>query len=70
MSVDDLQWLKEEVISIGKKLATQTEQIHQLGVKIEENKATPEKWANAIKIIVTAVASAAVAVASTIMAVQ
>jgi len=70
MTTPDVQWLKTEVIKIGKQIATQTEQIKQIDLKLEEQKASPEKWANAIKIIVTAVASAAVAVASTFLAVQ
>ena len=70
MTTPDVQWLKDKVISILEHQATQTEQIKQLCAKIEENKATPEKWANAIKIIVTAVATAAVSVASTFLAIQ
>ena len=70
MENQDVAWLKEEVISIGKQIATQTEQIKQIGIRLEEKSASPEKWASAIKVVVTAVATAAVSIVSTILAIS
>ena len=70
MENQDIAWLKTEVIAIGKQIATQTEQIKQLGISLDEKVVSPEKWASAIKVVITALAAAVVSIAGTVLALQ
>lgn len=84
MTTEDVKWLKEMIVPMSEGVATLKEQVKHLATKEDVEKALkthletschdepvdPAKWANAIKIVVAALAAAAVSIGGTLMAIQ